>query len=101
MGVLPFDEAGAKQPFVVGLKNFVEIAGARAMTPVRCGHLEPEKCRGCHAGGKQVAVRNYLAEGLRIAAGTSSRALERKHLRAVIEHCRAPMGAVMTITEVR
>lgn len=92
-----FDDVRAKQPFVVQIEEECDDSGGSGYDSGSLKPMEPEECPSCHGSGKQMVVRNYLAEALRIAAGSSSRAIEREHSAAVIEDCRA----LMAITEVR
>jgi len=69
-----------------------------------CGSLsaiDPEECPLCHGSGKQILVRNYLAEALRIAGGKSSMLAQREHLKAVIRHCRGLVSALIAIVDIR
>ena len=90
-------ESRTKPPFVVKVEQSCEDCGGSGYDRGSLNPIDPEECPVCHGSGKQVIVRNYLAEALRIAAGTSSVVAQREHLKAVIEHCRSLVGAVMLL----
>jgi hypothetical protein len=96
----PFEKSEVQPPFVVRVEENCEECGGSGYD---CGSLrpiEPEDCPVCHGSGKQIVVRNYLAEALRIAAGQSSILAQREHLEAVIQHCRGLVGALMAIADI-
>ena len=86
-----------KPPFVVRVQEKCEECAGCGYD---CGSLsDPEECPVCHGGGKQIVVRNYLAEALRITAWKSSMPAQYEHLEAVIQHCRGLVGALMCIAD--
>ena len=86
--------------FIVRTEGQCEDCGGSGYDRGSVHPMEPEDCPTCHGSGKQVVVRNYLAEALRIAAGGSSIAAQREHLQAVIQHCRGLLGALMSIADI-
>ena len=95
------DERGAGSPFVVQVEENCEECGGYGYDWGSLSPTDPEDCPVCHGSGKQMVLRNYLAEALRIAAGKSSMLVQREHLEAVIQHCRGLVSAVMTIADIR
>jgi DnaJ-class molecular chaperone len=94
---LLLEESRTKPPFVVKVEQNCEDCGGSGKDRGSLSPIDPEECPVCHGSGKQVIVRNYLAEAFRIAAGTSSLVAQREHLKAVIQHCRSLVGAVMLV----
>jgi hypothetical protein len=61
----------------------------------------PDPCPTCHGAKTQWITRNYLAEAFQIAASPeSTRPVERRHLVAVIQHCREAVSALVVLPEV-
>jgi DnaJ-class molecular chaperone len=94
------DKIGTKPPFVVRTEEKCEDCGGSGYGWGSLSPMEPEECPTCHGSGKQIVVGNYLAEALWIAAGRSARCPEREHLEAIVQHCRALVGAVFAITDI-
>jgi hypothetical protein len=90
-----------KPPFVVKVEEKCEECGGYGYDCGSLSCIDPDECPACHGSGKQIVVRNYLAEALRIAAGKTSMLAQREHLQAVIQHCRSLVGALMAIEEIR
>ncbi len=93
--------AEMKPPQLVEVEEECEECGGSGYDCGSLSPIEPEDCPACFGSGKQIAVHNYLAEALRIAAGNSSMFARREHLLAVIQHCRGLVGAVMSIADIR
>lgn len=98
-----FEEPVYPRPnrFVVRVEEEREQCGGSGNDCGSLSPIEPEECPACHGSGKQVVVRNYLAEALRIAAGKSAATPQREHLEAIIQHCRSLVGALMVIADTR
>jgi len=92
---------GTRPPFMVKVEEKCEECGGYGYDCGSLSPIDPEECPACHGSGKQIVVRNYLAEALRIAAGKSSMLAQREHLQAVIQHCRSLVGALMAIADIR
>ncbi len=92
---------GTKPPLVVKVEEKCEECGGNGYDCGSLSPIDPEECPACHGSGKQIVVRNYLAEALRIAAGKSSLLAQREHLQAVIQHCRGLVSALMAIADIR
>lgn len=88
-------------PFVVKFEGACEDCGGSGYDCGSLNPVEPEECPGCHGSGKQIIVRNYLAEAFRIAAGRSATCPQQEHLQAVIQHCRSIVGALMALSQIR
>ncbi len=86
---------------MVKVQEKCEECGGNGYDCGSLGPIEPEECPACHGSGKQIVVRNYLAEALRIAAGKSSMLAQREHLQAVIQHRHSLVGAVMASAGIR
>ena len=93
-------DARTKPPFVVRVEGACEDCGGSGYNPGSLHPMEPEECRRCHGSGKQIVVRNYLAEALRIATGNSPIVPQPEHLQAIIEHCRGLVAALMIIADI-
>ena len=62
---------------------------------------EAEECSACRGSGKEMVLRNYLAEAFRIAANPQANLqLERAHLVALTAYARQTVNALMSIQEV-
>jgi hypothetical protein len=92
---------GTRPPFMAKVEEKCEECGGSGYDCGSLSLIDPEECPTCHGSSKQIVVRNYLAEALRIAAGKSSMVAQREHLQAVIQHCRSLVGALMAIAEIR
>jgi hypothetical protein len=80
--------------------DLVEIAcqgcGGRGYDPGNVNAREPEDCPACLGSGKEIVVRNYLAEAFRIAADPETNVqLERAHLVAVTVYARQTVSALL------
>ncbi len=93
--------SGINPPFVVKVEEKCEECGGNGYDCGSLSPIDPEECPVCHGSGKQIVVRNYLAEALRIAAGRAATLAQREHLQAVIQHCRGLVGALMAIEDIR
>ena len=60
-----------------------------------------EACGSCNGSGKETVERNYLAEAFRIVGDSQcSVPVERKHLAAVVQHCRIAVSTIISLPEV-
>jgi len=67
------------------------------------GALDPfgELCPRCKGSKKETVRRDYLAEAFQICARPDpQQRVERAHLVAIVEHCRACVAAVIALPEV-
>jgi hypothetical protein len=67
------------------------------------GSLDPfgYLCPRCHGAKKELVRRDYLAEAFQICAQRDpQQRVERAHLIAIVEHCRAMVSAAVSLPEV-
>ena len=78
-----------------------EECGGSGFDPGGLDPWGPEPCPVCTGAKTQRITRNYLAEAFRIAADPNSACpIERRHLTAVIQHCREAVSALVSLPEV-
>ena len=95
----PVYSQGPGPSFVVEVEQECDECGGRGYDLGSLGPTDAAECTSCQGSGRQTVKRDYLAEGLRIAAGNSSITPKREHLEAVVQHCRSLVYAAMAITE--
>jgi hypothetical protein len=78
-----------------------EECGGSGFDPGGVDPWGPEACPVCTGAKTQRITRNYLTEAFRIAANPDSVCpIERRHLTAVIQHCRETVSALVSLPEV-
>jgi len=92
---------GVAFPFVVQQEIACEECGGSGFDPDGIDPWGPEVCPKCRGAKTQIITRNYLAEAFQIAANPDSvHQIERRHLVAVIQHCREAVSALVSLPEV-
>ena len=87
--------------FVIEQEIACEECGGSGFDPGGIDPWGPEVCPKCRGAKTQKVIRNYLAEAFQIAANPDSmRPIERRHLVAVIQHCREVVSALVTLPEI-
>ncbi len=87
--------------FVIEQEIACEECGGSGFDPGGIDPWGPEVCPKCRGAKTQKVIRNYLAEAFQIAANPDSmRPIERRHLVAVIQHCREVVSAHVTLPEI-
>ena len=93
--------SGIVVPFVIEQEIPCEDCGG---TGRDIGALDPwdgEVCSHCAGSGREMVIRNYLAEAFQIAANPeSTRPVERAHLVAIVQYCRQSVSAVIGLPEI-
>jgi hypothetical protein len=75
--------------------------GGTGFDPGSVNPREPEDCVTCHGSGREIILRNYLAEAFRIAADPQTKLeLERAHLVALTSYARQTVSALLSLQEV-
>jgi hypothetical protein len=78
-----------------------EECGGSGFDPGGLDPWGPEPCPACAGAKTQRIARNYLTEAFHIAANPNSACpVERRHLTAVIQHCREAVSALVSLPEV-
>jgi len=97
----PLRSAPTCLPYIVEIEADCDECGGSGFDPGGLDPWGPEPCRVCRGSKKQRVTRNFLAEAFQIAANPeSTRAIERQHLVAVIQHCRETVSALVSLPDV-
>jgi len=87
--------------YIIEVDAPCEECGGSGFDPGGLDPWGPVPCPVCAGAKTQRITRNYLAEAFRIAANPDSACpIERRHLTAVIQHCREAVGALVSLPEV-
>ena len=87
--------------YIVEVEVNCDECGGSGFDPGGIDPWGPEPCRVCRGTRKQRIRRNYLAEAFQIAANPESvRLVERRHLIAIIQHCREAVSALASLPEI-
>jgi hypothetical protein len=93
--------AEALPPYVFEVEVSCDECGGSGFDPGGLDPWGPEPCPACQGAKTQRIKRNFLTEAFQIAADPgSTRAVERQHLVAVIQHCREAVSALVILPEV-
>jgi len=88
-------------PYIKEVEINCDECGGSGFDPGGIDPWGPEVCPKCRGAKTQTIIRNYLAEAFQIAANPdSTRQIERRHLIAVIQHCREVVSALVSLPEV-
>ena len=88
-------------PYIIEVDVPCEECGGSGFNPGGLDPWGPEPCPMCIGAKTQRIKRNYLTEAFRIAANPHSACpVERRHLIAVIQHCREAVSALVSLPEV-
>ena len=88
-------------PYVVEIEVNCDECGGSGFDPGGVDPWGPELCPACSGAKTRKITRNYLAEAFQITANPeSTRPVERKHLVAIVQHCREAVRAVVDLPEV-
>jgi hypothetical protein len=87
--------------YIIEVDVACEECGGSGFDPGGLDPWGPEPCPLCAGTKTQKIMRNYLTEAFRIAANPDSACpVERRHLTAVIQHCREAVSALVSLPEV-